>query len=106
MGFPAGLESGFCGKDAVFDRADVQAQVATDATVVDRRGAGVFIPVDGLMASVKARDNTSAAADAFRLVDAGNDHEVAVEIVSWHDIGQGLADEVSQFVDAFFFHEV
>lgn len=42
----------------------------------------------------------------FCLVDAGNDHEVAVEIVSRDDVGQCLADEVGQFFNAFFFHEM
>ena len=106
MGFPAGFEFCFSRQNAVFHRADVQAEMATDAAVVDRRGARVFVPVDGLMPAVEARDNTAAAPDAFRLVDAGNDHEVAVEVIRSNDVRQGFPDKVGEFFNAFFFHEV
>ena len=76
----------FSWSDAFLYRTYVQAEVASDAFVIDAWSSLLSIPVDCLMSSIVAGDVASAASDTFLFVDMRNDLEISVEVFSRDDV--------------------
>ena len=74
--------------DAVLDGADVQAQVAANALLIQDGLAVLGIPIDGLMAAVVAGHIAAAAANALVMIELGQDLVVTVQLLSGDDVAQ------------------
>ena len=100
---PGGLEFHFlqaAGFSAFFEdalpkgdrahRADQSAEQAADAfAFVAMRAPLFFVPAHRLVGSIVARDDATAAADAFIFVDGRIDDVVAVEVLGGDDVAVG-----------------
>ena len=88
-GFPAFFEDALPKGDRAH-RADQSAEQATDAfAFVAMRAPLFFVPAHRLVGSIVARDDATAAADAFIFVDGRIDDVVAVEVLGGDDVAVG-----------------
>src|SRR5882672_4702527 len=94
--------------DAIHHRADVNAQVAAYALLVDdlEMTLAVLLVADGLMRRVLAGDIAAAALDAQILVDVRLDRIVQVQVFPVDEVGHGLASEVGECLVSLLVHPV
>lgn len=99
------FEFDFVRHHALQDGANVDAEVAADAFVGNRRFARLRVEFDRLVTGVEARNGTTTATDAFVVVDLRNDLEIAIEVFGRDDIGQCHPDEIAKRRKSVLFHE-
>ena len=91
--FSAFFPLDFSRSDAFLYRTYVQAQVATNAVVVEFRSSLFCIPVNSLVSSVVAGDIASSASEALFIAEVRQDLEVSVQVFCRNDVVQCASDE-------------
>ena len=96
----------FSRSDAFLYRTYVQAQVATNAIVVEFRSSLFFVPVDSLVSCIVAGDVASAASEALLITEVRQDLEVSVEFFCRDEVRQCTSDEFIEAVVSSLIHEM